>query len=477
LREVINWNIENEEVGEDNPQLEAMGIQPTMEDLFASLDGSDLDGKTGIGRSTNEWRMDPDVASLSVRQRPNNDFFSGLSECPEIVIEVCKYLRCRDFLSLYAISKDFHETINGHMTFILKNYAEIHAPESSKIFVFTFYDQLCIQDPVRRPHPLIRGKERKVPSLKWAQMVVHRERAVRDILACMAREGHRMPKSMSLTLKKVWLTMDIATSGRRSRFMHNNKFWTNVDLYNVMMFIVKLDLRFNDPIASSGDDGMRKLFLGQRGLTPLRNLLKRTAYKDAIEILKAAVRYQYTMRSDHFARRLSIFGVPWHEIGRGHLEGWGAGRAHLYRIDELVYRESVRRNLNLNIHFEDMMLWGYVDPVTKRDIEVTEEEKYMSEEDDEYEWKTSVGVRQDDEDEWDEIDRRYEEAEAIEQDDENFMVGIYDGNEDGNEGDNESGNEDVNEGDNDEDGNEDGNGGGYDGGNANEWETETEIEN
>jgi len=48
--------------------------------------------------------------------------------------------------------------------------------------------------------------------------------------------------------------------------MHNTRVWRNKDLYNILLFIVKLDMRFNDPVDGPGTDMMTKLFLGQRGM-------------------------------------------------------------------------------------------------------------------------------------------------------------------------------------------------------------------
>ena len=133
--------------------------------------------------------------------------------------------------------------------------------------------------------------------------------------------------------------------------MHNESYWTDNDLYNIQLLTIKLDMRFNDPIEGPGDDGLRKLMLGQRGLTPLCHLLKRTRFIDNLE------------------------------VGRGHLEGWGVGKVHLYRLDELVMRESCRRNMNLKSHLYTMMVWGYVDAATGENIMPTEEERYMSDDD------------------------------------------------------------------------------------------------
>ena len=360
-------------------ELTATGIQPEDAELIAYLEGKeDVVDRVAIDNVKRRHGRSDQNSTLILRQR--RDFFSSLSQYPELLFELAKQLLVDDFVSLYAISKDFHETINGHLAHVMKICAAYRAPESSRIFVFNLYTPLCIPDPVGRPSQQNPSVPRFVPSLKWLRMVIYRERAVRDILACLAREGHRTPKTMPLTLKKMWLTMDIATSARRVQFMHNEKYWTDNDLFNVQLFIGKLDMMFNDPFAGPGDDGLRKLMLGQKGLGPLCRLLKREQYTDVLEILEAAVRYSYTPKEEH--RRFSIFGIRPSEVGRGHLEGWGLGRVHLYRPDELVMRESCRRNLRLDKHVLNMMCWGYVDKKTGENIKVTDEEMYMSDDED-----------------------------------------------------------------------------------------------
>jgi hypothetical protein len=361
-------------------EIEATGILPENAVLMASLLDKDseeeLDREEHVVVSSKRrlLRQAKDAGVEVVRKK--FDFFSSLSNYLEFFMELAKHLRINDLVSLYAISKDFHETLNGHLSHILKACAAYQAPESSRIFVFTLYRSLCIPDPVGRPDPKNPVLARMVPSLRWLRMVIHREKCVRDILACMAREGHRMPKTISMSMKKMWLTMDIPTSARRVQLMHNENYWTDNDLYNLQMLFVKLDLQFNDPLEGPGDDGLRKLMLGQRGLTPLRDLLKRTRFTDTLEALEACVRYSYWPRPEH--RNLPILGVPANEVGRGHLEGWGVGQVHLYRMDELVMRESCRRNMDLKSHIITMMAWGYVNAATKENIKVTREEMYMS---------------------------------------------------------------------------------------------------
>lgn len=357
-------------------EIAATGIAPEEAILMSSLEDKDPEIEEVFTEGAKRRRLCQSKDSQTKSLGKKITFFSEFSHYPELFMELAKHLHINDLVSLYAISKDFHETLNGHLSHIMKACASYRAPESSRIFVFALYRPLCTPDPAGRPDTSNPAIPRMVPSLRWLRMVLHREKCVRDILACMAREGHRMPKTMSLTLKKVWLTMDIATSARRVQLIHNENYWTDFDLYNAQLFFVKLDMRFNDPIEGPGDDCLRKLMLGQRGLTPLCQLLKRTRYTDVMEILEAAVRYSYWPAAEH--RHLPILGVLPNEIGKGHLEGWGMGQVHLYRVDELVMRESCRRNLQLDKHLIEMMVWGYVDSVTKENIIVTAEEMYMS---------------------------------------------------------------------------------------------------
>jgi hypothetical protein len=288
-----------------------------------------------------------------------------MSGYPELFMEMARVMPIRELKLLYSISKDFHTAINGHLSHTLLRAADTQAPESASIFLFTFYSDFCIPDPAARPHPnpskQEKGEVRMVPSLCWLEMVIHREKTIRDILACMARQGHRMPKGISLSLKKMCLLMDIANSARRVQLMHSS-FFTDLDLYHSQMFIVKLDKRFNYPIDEPGISALRNFFFGQRGLTPLLNLLKRTQFLKLIDIVQLVVRYDYKPNPEH--RHYSIWGIPPFEIGIGHLEGWGQGRVHLMRPDELVIREAVRRRLDPKNHIMGMLLWGYVDPVT-----------------------------------------------------------------------------------------------------------------
>jgi hypothetical protein len=369
--------------------LESYGIDFGACDPLSS-DSEDEYSDTGISDHGGFWGRQP-LGQQLVNPRARSrkfDFFDSLGSYAEISLAIAKHLSIQGFLHLYAMSKDFHYAVDQHLTSCILDNANNMAPESAKIFRFTMYAKFLIPDPTGRRHPTKPHMIRQVPGLKYLQMIHHREKTVRDILACLAREGHRTPKGMSMSLKKMWLLMDLSTTRQRVMFMHSRHFFTDMDLYNIQLFIVKLDMRFNDPIDGPAEDDIRKLMLGQRGLTPLRNLLRRKTFTTYEEIIRCQIRYQWNLRPQD--RGWPVFGIKPAEVGIGHLEGWGQGNIHLLRPDELVVREAVKRGVDLKNHIMLMMLWGHVDLKTGENTPATEEEKYMSDEEPismKYRWK------------------------------------------------------------------------------------------
>jgi hypothetical protein len=124
-------------------------------------------------------------------RKPCLDFFASLATSPELFVEITKWLSPPSLLKLYCISKDFHLTINNNLLSAMKHCANHHAPESAKPYASKFYGDQCVPDPNGTPHPTQPWEVRLVPSIKWLQMVVHRDRCMRDILAYLARQGHR----------------------------------------------------------------------------------------------------------------------------------------------------------------------------------------------------------------------------------------------------------------------------------------------
>lgn len=131
---------------------------------------------------------------------------------------------------------------------------------------------------------------------------------------------------------------------------------------------------------------------------------------DELDIVKLWVRHFYEPDQDMDPRpkELRVMGVPWHELGTAQMERTDKSyevadeatieemisfeddeemteilkrsidpfrtvvppqrrvRERLVRVDQLVMREGVRRELGLWEHWVRMMVWGWYDPVGRK---------------------------------------------------------------------------------------------------------------
>jgi hypothetical protein len=142
---------------------------------------------------------------------------------------------------------------------------------------------------------------------------------------------------------------------------------------------------------------------------------------DRLDVVKLWVRHYYEPEAgiEPRTKKLSVLGVPWHELGTAQMERINEPyktvdenilaelisceedddemaellrktvdpfytvkprerkvAQKLLRVDQLVMRESVRRELSLWEHWVRMMVWGWYDPVGRRLPLWTEEESY-----------------------------------------------------------------------------------------------------
>lgn len=294
--------------------------------------------------------------------------FKALFSHSTLVFEVANYLEVDELVSIYAISKDFHDLANSHFTSMVLAQATKRAPESTKVFPFHCYRSLCQHDPTARASEKLPGKVRDVPTLRWLRMVIYREAVVDQIIECLGAEGHFMPKRASITIKKLWFMIDISTNGHRIGVIHDKNFWTDEDLYLATMFFIKLDLRFTHPTAGNGERGMRQMLLGQRSLSTLCRVLMRQELKSQLELLRMTVQWDYEPAPEH--RALSILGVPPSKVGRMQYERWGRRNSTepFILIDRLVMLEAIKRDLNIHMRYLDMITYGYIDKNTFEDV-------------------------------------------------------------------------------------------------------------
>jgi len=316
--------------------------------------------------------------------------FNKLLKYAELTLEVAKNLDVEDLISLYAISKDFHILVNQRFTAMILAQSTVKAPESSRTFIWRCYKSLCMRDPAKRINEIKPEELRFIPSFRWLKMILFREAVVDDIVRSLAQEGHRLPKRASLVIKKLWFTIDISDNNRRIGLMHNPSFWASKDLFIATMFFMKLDMRLTHPTMGNGELGLRKMLLAQRSFSTLAKVLKREEMKTQLDMLRMVVQWNY--QPGRF-RNMSILGIPPHEVGRLQYEGWGSGTKKFVPIDRLIMMEALRRRLNLQNHYVDMMIYGYVNKKTWEDVK--RPAPLLVVEENEEDWETSDDSEED----------------------------------------------------------------------------------
>ncbi|PFH61311.1 hypothetical protein XA68_17666 [Ophiocordyceps unilateralis] len=351
------------------------------------------------------------------------DLVSALCRHVELAVEIAKHLGPRDIVRLYSVNRSFRLSLDGHMLSSIRQIIGHSAPEAGRVFPFNIYRSLLVPDPsgrswetTARTRPTQAEEEegteqqqqqqqqqqmmmmmmmmeqpvRSIPGLKYLQLVLGRDRYCRDILALLARHGLRHPPGTHKTLLRLWLLLDLSTSRQRRALLRNQKLWTDEDLYRAQMFLIKLSMLFNDPVFGPLEHDLPNLILGQRaGLFFLWKVLMRKALLTPYDMLEAKVRYDCDLPHSIYVRLrqrqqstfVNVLGVPLEQVGIGHLEGWGKGREHLMRPDELIPHEAVVRGLGLDEHLVQMMCWGNFSWETGENLVPNEDEMYMSDDD------------------------------------------------------------------------------------------------
>ena len=304
----------------------------------------------------------------SLKDGPDNfNLFQALLEYPEIILEMTKHFEVNDLVKLYSISKGFHRVINQRFTSVILAQAAKSASESAQVFSFQCYKSLCIYDPWKRGRENNSSRIRDVPSFRWLRLINHREMVVNEIIKSLAIEGHRLPKLTSKVIKKIWFIMDIPDNQRRIGYVHNPRIWSNNDLWLATMFFMKLDMRFTDPVDGNGEMGLRRLMMAQRSLSVLDRVLKREQLLNSYELLQ--MNAEWKLLPEAGQPKQSIFGVPWENLGRLSHECWDRRTGiTLLRPDQVILRETVARNMDIEDYLLDAMLWGYIDEQTGQDV-------------------------------------------------------------------------------------------------------------
>ncbi|GME41910.1 gtp cyclohydrolase i [Neofusicoccum parvum] len=323
---------------------------------------------------------------LKQKQRFRFSMGEAIMSQNDILLNMCNFLGLKDFLNLYCVSKRFYVLVNSHYTTHIKQLARNHAPLAHTIFPYQHYKRACIYDPMQRTRPFhpsdahprsrsiildptTKAVVRTVPGLRWVLMCAYREALVSDMLLCLALEGHRFPAPVPGAVLKTWALLDQPFNGTRLATVHDPRAWSNRDLFLALMFFVKLDMRFSDPLLGAGECVLRRLLLGQKSLVVLWEALRGLNCRSQAEVLTLLVEWDCAvLRPGQRRSDKTVFGVPPGKVGALSREGWMQSGKPLLRPDQLVLREAVRRGLSMHRCFADFILWGYVDWTWVEDI-------------------------------------------------------------------------------------------------------------
>ncbi|KAJ6438469.1 histidine kinase group protein [Purpureocillium lavendulum] len=348
-----------------------------------------------FGSDDDSHSLTADMANLQLCMRHEGmDLITALCQRVDLAVEVAKYLRPEDLLTLYSVSRSFHSAFNAHALSVIRQIIAHAAPEAGRVFAFKMYKRHLMPDPCGRSWGFQMSEQERrtserasqiriVPGLRYLLLVLTRDRCCREILAMMARLGHRTPPGAHDALLRLWLTLEVGLSAHRHSMLRCKSLWRDVDLYNAQFFFVKMWMLSNEPLHGARRVDLLQVCLGQRcGLLFLWEVLLRKRFTTTLEVMHAKAAYMTHARPTNLNidRSKPVYGVPPSHVGVGHTEGWGLGFNHLLRPDELVCVESIRRGLDLHRHMRYMAVWGYYNWFTGDNIVPTEEEIYISDE-------------------------------------------------------------------------------------------------
>ncbi|KAF3032379.1 hypothetical protein E8E12_002381 [Didymella heteroderae] len=293
------------------------------------------------------------------------NIYKSLLRHPNLFFQFCIRLPYASIVSLYAIDKEFHYRLNKYSVGLIHEYALYHAPVASKIFAWILHPDLCISDPMLRPMDGRAWLARDVPGFRWVGMVLHRQEVVRGILTCLAVEGHRVPHLAFAVLCKFWGLMECKTTKLREAFLQDVGIWSSEEILIFQLFMVKLDMRFSDPILGNGIGELSHMLLTQNGLDMLYKVLTgemRLDYDKVTDILvRTYVSEDFDLDTHPWLDDEIDNGVPEEFWGLLLREGWSVDGKRMESAVDMVITEGIRRGLDVQKYYLDFVLYGFVD--------------------------------------------------------------------------------------------------------------------
>ncbi|GAB1733394.1 hypothetical protein NU195Hw_g8957t1 [Hortaea werneckii] len=398
--------------------------------------------REGLGFGTNEFSV-----------------FNALLRHHDLLLLLVSYLSVPSLISLYSISRPFHYIFNSNYLAFILSISNTWAPNAATIYPWRCFKSLCVRDPQLKVKSSMIGRHlqhqyqnlREIPSLKWLQMVVWRQGVCEDMLIQLATKGLRCPAGTLDAVRRMWLILDFPLNAQRIALCRSPEYITPRTIFLATFFFLKVDMAFTDPagpvfrtnaqhnnaaafprrLDGRGTVGcdLRELLTSERNFTPLWRVLRGWSPDptlpripmNRLDILKLWIRHEYHLpdRASAQARKQSILGVPWHQVGTASLERTGSAlvtingqrttlidpgltsskdlethttqqllyphakrilvpeakpREKLMRPEELMMKEGVRRKMGMHRHWVRMMLWGFCDRLGRNFVEWEEEE-------------------------------------------------------------------------------------------------------
>ncbi|KAK3200823.1 hypothetical protein GRF29_213g74123 [Pseudopithomyces chartarum] len=307
--------------------------------------------------------------------------YKAIIRHPNLFFKFATLLSLDTMVDLYAIDKEFHYLFNKYNTSVVTAFTENLCPIAAPIFSWVLFPQLTISDPMLRPMNSRPHLARDVPSLRWTRFVLFRDNIVRSILTLLAMNGHRVPAKTAPALMKYWLVMGSSTSRLRNAILQNRDIWSDTDLYLFILFTVKLDMYFSDPMQGQGCIAQSHMFLTQQSLVALYEVMIGKGYTrhdcrtwdkdDASDMLtRTYLGGDLMLDRNHWLTDEETTGVPRHEMGILSRQAWWPGHPRMASGVDLVVAEAHRRGLDVQAYIVDFLVYGYVDQKTGMNVGV-----------------------------------------------------------------------------------------------------------
>jgi hypothetical protein len=302
------------------------------------------------------------------------NIYKSLLRHPNLFFQFALRLPYPSIIDLYAIDKEFHYRLNKYSVSLIHDYARYHAPLAGYVFSWVLYPDVCISDPMLRPMDGREWLARDVPGFRWIGMILWRQKIVRSILTLLGLEGHRLPGGVEGALMKFWGVMELKETKLRLGFLQDKEIWTDEDIILFQLFLVKLDMRFSDPVLGNGVCGLGHLLLCQKTMSALWKVLSgkiRLGYRTTTDmVVKTYLMEDLDTEHHGWLDDEVNNGVPEEQRGLLSLEGWEEEGEKMEPAVDMVVTEGIRRGLNVQQYLLDFVLYGFVDGETGDNVPV-----------------------------------------------------------------------------------------------------------